>query len=146
MPRRKGKPRTGKPGRPPKWTQERKVKFLEAMRQGNTRRASCLLAGFSEDTLQHRVKRDTVFAAALKQAEAEAEAAMVSLVRKAAPTTWQAAAWWLERKLPADWSLKNRHEHSGPGGGPIPHQFDLTVLSDEELEQFERSLSKVQGG
>lgn len=37
---------------------------------------------------------------ALKSAEADAKAAMLTAIQKAAmePKTWQAAAWWLERK------------------------------------------------
>lgn len=35
------------------------------------------------------------------------------------------------------------NQHSGPGGGPIPVHFDLTGLSDEELEQLERLRSRI---
>lgn len=43
------------------------------------------------------------FLAAVKEAEAEAEAEIVSCVRRAAITSWQAGAWWLERRRGKDW-------------------------------------------
>ena len=43
---------------------------------------------------------------ALKSAEADAKAAMLTAIQKAAmePKTWQAAAWWLERKYPEEFA------------------------------------------
>lgn len=43
---------------------------------------------------------------ALKKAEADAKAAMLTAIQKAAvePKTWQAAAWWLERKYPEEFA------------------------------------------
>lgn len=42
----------------------------------------------------------------LKKAEADAKAAMLTAIQKAAvePKTWQAAAWWLERKYPEEFA------------------------------------------
>lgn len=138
-----GRKRRKKTGRPTKFTAERRTKFLEGLAAGNTRRASCLAAGFSEDTFQRAVARDAAFAAEVKKAEAQAESEMVAVIRKAAITTWQAAAWWLERRLFNDWALKSRHEHTGAGGGPI--KWDLSSYSDEELAQLERLRLKGEG-
>lgn len=43
---------------------------------------------------------------ALKSAEADAKAAMLTAIQKASmePKTWQAAAWWLERKYPEEFA------------------------------------------
>lgn len=43
---------------------------------------------------------------ALKKAEADAKVAMLTAIQKAAmePKTWQAAAWWLERKYPEEFA------------------------------------------
>jgi hypothetical protein len=41
----------------------------------------------------------------------------VAIIQKAADTTWQAAAWWLERKHKADWS--SRVEQTGADGSPV---------------------------
>src|SRR5262245_51006007 len=48
------------------------------------------------------------FLAALKKAEAEAEAAAFAVVRTAAPTCWQAAAWVLERRWPQRYGRDRR--------------------------------------
>lgn len=75
----------------------------------------------------------------VKEAEATAELAMVGVIRKAATgsedvaPTWQAAAWWLERKMPTKWGRKQRIdlEHSGEVAVPgEPRQ--VAPSSDEE--------------
>lgn len=42
----------------------------------------------------------------VKAARAEAEGLMVQIVRQAAAKTWQAAAWYLERRYPKHWALR----------------------------------------
>lgn len=37
----------------------------------------------------------------------------------------------------------DRHEHSGPNGGPIPVTVDLSTLSDDELAALEKITGKV---
>ncbi|WP_292465891.1 hypothetical protein [Methanolobus sp.] len=41
-----------------------------------------------------------------KKARAEAIARNVAIIQKAAPHTWQAAAWWLERSCPAEFGRR----------------------------------------
>ena len=48
---------------------------------------------------------------AIKKAEADAEVGAVALIRKAAPDSWQAAAWLLERKHPGRWGRHDRVDH-----------------------------------
>jgi hypothetical protein len=51
------------------------------------------------------------FSDAIKKAESEAEVRMVAHVLKAATDgTWQAAAWWLERRRPTDYGRRDRVE------------------------------------
>jgi len=45
---------------------------------------------------------------AVKKAEAEAAIRNVAIVQKAAQETWQAAAWWLERRYPEEWGRKDQ--------------------------------------
>jgi len=58
----------------------------------------------------------------------------------------KAAQWLLERKFPEHWSGKQRHEISGPGGGPVAHQevndFNEDNLTNEEKIELERLLKK----
>lgn len=58
-----------------------------------------------------------------EKAMAEGEAVLLRRIYDAADpevgNTWQAAAWILERSRPARWSRTDRHEFTGPGGGPI---------------------------
>ena len=104
-------------GRPTKYTEQTVAKLLEALRGGNTRRASCAVADVSQDSLALWLRTYPEFAEAVEKAEGKAEAKMVSVIRDASDTTWQAAAWWLERKHKADWS--SRVEQTGADGSPV---------------------------
>ncbi len=104
-------------GRPTKYTEQTVAKLLEALRGGNTRRASCAVAGIDQSTLANWIKEYSDFSKAIEKAEGEAEAKMVSVIKLASDTTWQAAAWWLERKHKAEWS--SRVEQTGADGSPV---------------------------
>jgi hypothetical protein len=104
-------------GRPTKYTEQTVAKLLEALRGGNTRRASCAVADISQDSLALWLRTYPEFAEAVEKAEGKAEASMVTVIKNAADTTWQAAAWWLERKHKAEWS--SRVEQTGADGSPV---------------------------
>jgi hypothetical protein len=68
------------------------------------------------------------FCEAVKKAEAEAEAAAVVQIKAAASSgTWQAAAWFLERKFKDRWARTDKVE------GTVNHQIGIGA-SEEELE------------
>jgi hypothetical protein len=67
------------------------------------------------------------FRDAIQKAEADAEIRNVAIIQKAASATWQAAAWWLERKRKGDWA--QRTETTGDGGGAVEV---LVRFADEE--------------
>jgi len=104
-------------GRPTKYNEDRHNRIVETLRAGNTRRASAWAGGIDLDTFANWLRRFPEFSAAVKEAEAEAELAMVRRVRTAADESWQAAAWWLERKMKQDWSA--RQEQTGADGGAV---------------------------
>lgn len=108
-------------GRPTKYSPERADRILDNLRRGNTRRASALSCGISEDTFQRWCDRNAAFAEDVKKAEAEAEATHVAnIARSAQSGNWQASAWWLERKRPDDWRRPPEQvEHAGKDGGPL---------------------------
>ena len=103
--------------RPSKRTPEREARLYEALRAGNTRRASCAYAGISQSCFAAWLDRFSDFRDAIEKAEADAEIRNVAIIQKAASETWQAAAWWLERKKKRDWS--NRLELTGEDGAPV---------------------------
>lgn len=92
----KPKKESKKAGRPPKFSKATADKFLTAIAAGNTRKASCLHAGFSEDTLARWLRGEggkegkaaiegfADFADALTRAEADAEVRCEAIVQKAA--------------------------------------------------------------
>lgn len=93
---------------------------LTALKAGNTRRASCGYAGVSEDTFARWLDIQPDFAEQVKKAEADAEVRHVANIAKAAGKgTWQASAWWLERKQYQDWRRRD--------------EVSLKQLTDDEL-------------
>ena len=53
----------------------------------------------------------------VQKAESRAEIRYVSIIAKAAPENWQAAAWWLERKYPERWARKDKVDLSADKDG-----------------------------
>jgi hypothetical protein len=104
-------------GRPTKYTEQNVNRILDALRGGNTRRASCAAGNISQDTFANWLREHSAFSDAVEKAEGEAELRNLAVIQDATKTTWQAAAWWLERKHKADWS--SRVEQTGADGSPV---------------------------
>ncbi|WP_367356694.1 hypothetical protein [Mesotoga sp.] len=85
---------------------------------GNTREHTAQALGIHRDTFSHwltRGKKDSKgpykeLYDAIDKAEAEAVARNVALIQSAAKKSWQAAAWWLERRYPQHFGKKERTE------------------------------------
>jgi transposase len=98
-------------GRPPKYDSVRAKRITDALSAGNTRRAAAEYGGISEATLMRWQRRYADFDDAVKSAEASAEVAHVANIAQAsAGGTWQASAWWLERRRHHDWGKVDRVE------------------------------------
>ena len=118
-------------GRKSKLTPVIQQRICEAITAGNYNHVAAQAAGIGETSFyrwmaqgeeaQSGTKR--AFWVAVKNAEAEAEIRNVGIIESAAPETWQAAAWWLERKHNDRWARKERQEHVGEGGGPVAVTF-----------------------
>jgi len=63
-------------------------------------------------TLYDWMNRDPTFAHAVEKAEGEAEATFTAIVAQASITSWQAAAWWLERRKYADYARREKVDMS----------------------------------
>jgi hypothetical protein len=101
-------------GRPTKLDDITAKRIIDAIAAGATRAAAAGAAGVHRATLQTWLAKGRDgdeeyrdFHDRTERAEAEAEVAMVGVVRAAALSgTWQAAAWWLERRRPKLYALR----------------------------------------
>ncbi len=79
------------------------------------------------------------FLVSVKGAEAQAERDSVRAVRRAANDSWQAAAWYLERKFKDRWGRSADVTLAGPGGGPV----EVRTVSDEDLARAAAELAAL---
>lgn len=113
-------------GRPSKKRDAVKEAILAALRAGNTRTAAAAAAGVHRDTLRVWVQDDPAFSVSVEKAEAEAEKRFLRVVEDAAVAgTWQAAAWWLERRRKDEYALKQIQQHEGNAEKPIPMRIEV---------------------
>ena len=96
--------------RPTKRTPEVETAILNALRVGNTRTDAALAAGVSRGAIAEWCRRYPAFLSAVEKAEAEARLRFVGIIATAARTRWQAAAWFLERRMPEHWGRRERLE------------------------------------
>jgi hypothetical protein len=133
-------------GRPSKFTDERRDRILQALRDGNTRKASALYGGIDRSTLEDWMHRYPAFSAAIEKAEADAEVAHVANIATAAKSgNWTASAWWLERRRHEDWGRKDRVEIIST----VRELARANGLTDEETDaaiaEAERYLKEMRG-
>ena len=94
-------------GRPSKYRPDTVAAIIAAVETGATYRHAAASVGVSERTLHDWQVRHPQFSQALKTAEAMACMAAVGTIRRAAEAgTWQAAAWYLERRYPAEYGRR----------------------------------------
>jgi hypothetical protein len=130
-------------GRKTKLTPEIQKTILDIIRAGNYAKVACEAAGINSDTYYewlNRGKKDkeagkrtifSDFSEEIMRSAAIAEAANVARIRQAADAgTWQAAAWFLERKYGDRWGRndKLRQEITGANGAPIEIDAREAVL------------------
>lgn len=112
--------------RPTKLTPETQARIIQALEAGNYFETACGYAGVSATTgynWMNKGRESTSgiyfeFLNAVEKASSNAEARNVALIQQAAKDTWQAAAWWLERRAPDRWG-RQRQEITGANGGDI---------------------------
>jgi hypothetical protein len=94
-------------GRPSKYRPDTVAAIIAAVETGATYRHAAASVGVSERTLHDWQVRHPQFSQALKTAEASACMAAIGTIRRAAEAgTWQAAAWYLERRYPAEYGRR----------------------------------------
>jgi len=127
-------------GRKPKLTKELQEQICRLISAGNYIKTACQASGISEQTYnnwkkwgEQRGKGEySEFLEAVKKAEATAIAKNVTVIQLAARESWQAAAWWLERKYPRDWGRKEHMEPPTKTNAPVTDAKSklLTKLND----------------
>jgi len=73
---------------------------------GMTRTDTCDLVGICYETFMTWQKKHPEFLATIKKSEQKCKKRCIGIIQKAAVTTWQAAAWWLERKHRNEYALR----------------------------------------
>ena len=80
-----------------KYSKETTAEICQYIEAGNSNKDAAALVGITETTFYEWVKKPE-FSKSIKKAELRCKARNIAIIQKAASTTWQAAAWWLERK------------------------------------------------
>ena len=107
-----------------KYSNEITEEICKYLRAGNNQHDSAILSGISEETFYDWQRPESKqyhseFSEALKKAENECKARNIAFVQKAAEKTWQAAAWYLERRYSNEFALKQINELVGKDGQPL---------------------------
>lgn len=107
-------------GRPSKHSPEIVGAICRLLAAGTTRRAAAATVGIDQNTFYRWLERHGTFRDAVEKAEAEAQQRFERIVADAAGDgTWQAAAWWLERRRKDDYALKQTTVHEGSDDAPL---------------------------
>ncbi len=102
--------------------------ILDALKMGNTRRASAAYAGIATSTFYLWMKENRTFSDAVTHAEAIAEVGHVGVLAKSAISgDWRASLEWLKRRRRIEWG----------------DTLDIRKLDDETLL---RLLTLAEGG
>lgn len=99
-------------GRPSKLTPDLQARLVEIFQIGQTSiETACDYVGIGTTTYHRWMQENREFRDAIQKARAEAVTGYLAVIRKAANSgQWQAAAWWLERVLPAQYGRKSQVE------------------------------------
>ena len=121
-------PRRTLKGAPSKKTDEAVQRIIELLAAGNYRRVAFTNAGISKETFLRWLREDHDFRAAVEKAEGAADALHLANIQRAAiDGTWQASAWYLERKHPEEWGKQDRR----PEGS---ERVEITLRWDDTPE------------
>ena len=119
-----------------KYNQNIVDEICKYIKQGMTQKDAAILADINELTFYRWKKKYVSFASALKKAEMECKNRNIVIIQKAAITTWQAAAWFLERRYFDEYGI--RQKISGDANNPITimvNGFSLRKYPKEKNEK-----------
>jgi hypothetical protein len=137
-PKPKAQPERGR-GRPSKYSQELIDRICYSLSQGNTRTTAATCAGISMETFAVYVREFPEFSDAIKRAEEQAVEHYVNVIHAASGQTWQAAAWYLERRRPADFSKQDKVDITTNGKDINGMSVEEMVAELKRIEQIKQT-------
>jgi hypothetical protein len=143
----------GRVGRKTLLTSAVAEQLVAMLRAGNYLHVTLNAVGVSRQAFHDWMKRGrsgapedaefTELRGRVEQARAQGEARAVAQIAQAAATSWQAAAWMLERQYPERWgrvSVRYRDEEGPPPAAAVPvDQTDPFAEVDELAERRRRN-------
>lgn len=118
--------RENQTGRKSKYSPQIQAALYKWLRKGCSFKDACAMEGISYETFRTWENEKPAFSVAIKKAEAECKVARIQTVLKASDKSWQAAAWWLERRCPDEY------------GRMVKEEKPENVVTIEELEEAGR--------
>lgn len=96
-----------------KYCDEMTRQITQHLRHGASRDDVMLVCGISKDTFYEWMKKPD-FSDQVKKAEGRCKVRNIKIIQRAARKTWQAAAWWLERKFKDEFASRVREWEDAP--------------------------------
>lgn len=112
--------------------------FDEAIESGKNEADSKVVAALYKRAVGYEVEDEKIF-------QHQGVPVIVPYTRIVDPDV-TAAALWLRMRQSRNWNKADKHEVSGPNGGPLPGQgptLDLARLTDDEIKQLEQLTLKA---
>jgi len=140
-------------GRRTAYTPETADRIIQAFRAGiKNDDTACAAAGIGRTTYYVWLNRHPDFRDRVEKAKAGREVRWLAIIGEAAGTSWQAAAWLLERTKPDEYG-RVRIDHGGTvnhaHGGTVTHNhktYDHSHLSLEDQFNLDQMLAAIVDG
>lgn len=138
-------PRLKNMARRTKLTPELQAEIVKVLRGGAYVEDACAFVGLSKSSFYDWMQRGAAgeepfseFSDAVEKARADAVVRNIALVQNAANSSWQAAAWWLERTRPDQYG--RRTNLAGPNGGAVEIKTDDAEREERLRDLVQRAL------
>lgn len=127
-----------KPGPKPKIGPDQQKIVLGIVGNGGSIQDAADIIEVDQSTLRRHMRENPEFARGIKKAKKSGKMRLVQRVSTA--SSWQAAAWMLERMYGNEFGRKDRHEHTGKNGAPM--ETKTTVTHAIDYDQLRRDLAE----
>ena len=130
-------------GRPLFLTPRRFIRICRWIEQGESASEACRLELVTYQGFRQHVKRNPKYQRRLKEAEETREEFLreyhIANIRKHAPRNVLASLWWLERRFPNQFALRNVNRSEGSTDRPVGNEVD-----EEQLRRYAALMNSFQ--